>query len=136
MTLLEQLIRDEGLKLFPYKDEVGKITIGVGRNLTDVGISRAEATTLLIGDIQNAKDHLAQQFPWTVGLDDARRDALVAMTFNMGIGGLASFKTFLAAMQAGNWTVARDAMLDSEWAKQVGARAQRLAVQVDSGTYQ
>src|SRR4051812_27390106 len=37
-ALVNQLIIDEGLKLSPYTDTVGKLTIGVGRNLTDVGI--------------------------------------------------------------------------------------------------
>lgn len=39
-SLQEQLIRDEGVRKFPYKDTVGKTTIGVGRNLDDVGLSQ------------------------------------------------------------------------------------------------
>ena len=35
-TLIEQLIDHEGIELKAYKDTVGKITIGVGRNLDDV----------------------------------------------------------------------------------------------------
>ena len=46
MDIYEQLIRDEGLRLFPYTDTVGKLTIGVGRNLTDAGISADEAEVL------------------------------------------------------------------------------------------
>ena len=45
--LLSDLVRDEGLRLRPYADTVGKTTIGVGRNLTDVGISHDEALALL-----------------------------------------------------------------------------------------
>ena len=136
MTLVEQLIRDEGLYLHPYTDTVGKLTIGVGRNLTDVGISRAEATTLLIGDIQNATDHLAQYLPWTIALDEARHAALVNMCFNMGIVGLCGFKKFLAALEAEDFAGAAKEMLDSQWANQVGARALRLAVQIENGTWQ
>lgn len=136
MTLIEQLIRDEAIRLFPYPDSFGKTTIGIGRNLTDVGITLAEATYLLVNDIQNATDHLEKALPWTGGLDDVRRDALINMTFNMGIGGLCTFKKFLAAIQAEDWTIARNEMLDSEWAKQVGPRAQRLAIQVETGVYQ
>lgn len=33
--LIKDLILDEGLELKPYKDSVGKLTIGVGRNLDD-----------------------------------------------------------------------------------------------------
>jgi lysozyme len=58
------------------------------------------------------------------------------MTFNMGVGRLSGFKNFLAAMAAGDWKTARNEMLDSTWAKQVGARAQRLAIQIDTGAWQ
>lgn len=54
MTLIDQLVRDEGLRLHPYIDSVGKLTIGVGRNLTDMGISQAETEMLLSNDIANA----------------------------------------------------------------------------------
>lgn len=136
MTLIEQLIRDEGVVLHPYTDSVGKLTIGIGRNLTDVGISQAEATYLLVNDIQNATDHLEKALPWTGGLDDVRHSALINMTFNMGIGGLCAFKKFLTALQAEDWKTARNEMLDSTWAKQVGARAQRLAIQIETGEFQ
>ncbi len=36
VNLTDQLIRDEGLRLYPYKDTAGKLTIGVGRNFLDV----------------------------------------------------------------------------------------------------
>jgi lysozyme len=136
MTLLEQLMRDEGVRLFPYVDTVGKITIGVGRNLTDGGISRAEAMQLLAADVQNAAAHLDRALPWTQGLDDVRRSALLNMTFNMGIGRLCDFTKFLAALRVEDWKTARNEMLDSQWAKQVGARAQRLAIQIETGVWQ
>jgi lysozyme len=136
MTLIDQLIRDEGVRLHPYTDSVGKLTIGIGRNLTDVGISQSEAEMLLANDVANASKRLDEAFPWTSGLDDVRRGALLNMTFNMGVGGLAQFKKFLQAMQAGDWNLAHNEMLDSLWAKQVGVRAERLAVQIQVGAWQ
>ena len=41
--LREDLIADEGIRLKPYLCPAGKTTIGVGRNLDDVGITEAEA---------------------------------------------------------------------------------------------
>ena len=38
-----QLIDHEDIKLKPYRCSAGKLTIGVGRNLDDNGITRAEA---------------------------------------------------------------------------------------------
>ncbi len=136
MTLLDQLTRDEGLRLKPYKDSVGKLTIGVGRNLDDVGISRDEALLLLANDIQNAKDRIEQELPWAGNLDEVRLAALVNMVFNMGIGGVMQFHKFLAALAAGDFKTASTEMLSSHWAEQVGPRAQRLAIQIESGFWQ
>jgi lysozyme len=135
-SLKDQLIRDEELRLRPYKDSVGKLTIGVGRNLDDVGISLQEADLLLANDIKAATVALESTFPWTMELDEVRQGALLNMTFNMGIHGLAQFRDFLAKLQAKDFPSAAAAMLDSLWAKQVGARAQRLSIQIESGFWQ
>ncbi len=134
--LQSQLIRDEGVRLKIYQDTVGKWTIGVGRNLSDDGISQSEAMMLLSNDIAATGKALQTAIPWSMALDDVRLGALTNMAFNMGVGGLLQFKNFLAAMQQGNWTEARDQMLDSKWAEQVGSRAQRLAIQVETGQWQ
>lgn len=136
MTLQDQLVRDEGCRLKLYVDTRGKTSIGIGRNLTDDGISQAEAMLLLENDIEAATASLEKAFPWTMALDVVRLGALINMTFNMGIGGLAQFKNFLVAVQVGNWAEARNQMLDSEWVTQVGARAQRLAIQIETGVWQ
>ena len=66
-------------------------------------------------------------------LDETRKEALLNMTFNMGVKRLAEFKDFLAKMQAKDFRAAAGAMLDSKWAKQVGDRATRLSIQIESG---
>ena len=136
MGILEQLRRDEGTRLKIYQDSVGKWTIGTGRNLSDVGISQDEADYLLKNDIEKATEQLAQNIPWTSQLDDARHGVLVNMTFNMGIHGLMGFKNTLAMIQAGNYSSAAENMLQSKWALQVGARAARLALQLETGQWQ
>jgi lysozyme len=132
-ALKEELIRDEGLRLKPYRDTVGKLTIGVGRNLDDVGITKDEAMHLLECDIRRVKDDLDHALSWWRGLDDVRQRVLVNMAFNLGITRLMGFKNTLAAMRAGNYVDAAKGMLDSKWAKQVGERATRLAAMMVEG---
>ena len=140
MNLIEQLVRDEGLQLHPYKDSVGKLTIGVGRNLDDVGVTRSEAMTLLANDVQNARDQIEQHLPWTGALDEVREAALVNMCFNLGIARLLNFKKFIADLQmaltTGDYRPAAAEMLASEWAEQVGPRARRLSLQIETGFWQ
>jgi len=122
-----ELVRDEGLRLRIYKDTVGKLTIGVGRNLDDVGISKDEAYLMLDNDIQRTSDSLDKNLPWWKTLDEVRQRVILNMAFNMGINSLLGFKNTLAAIQAGRYNDAADGMLASKWATQVGDRATRLA---------
>lgn len=132
-ALLDELVRDEGLRLKPYKDTVGKLTIGVGRNLDDVGISEAEAKHLLENDVARTVAALDRALPWWATLDEVRQRVVLNLAFNMGVGKLLEFKNTLAAMQAGNYVGAANGMLASKWATQVGARAKRLAKMMATG---
>jgi len=125
--LREQLIRHEGLRQRPYMDTAGKLTIGVGRNLTDRGLSLDEVNLLLDNDIASAREDVLHAIPWSRQLDTDRFDVLVNMCFNLGIPRLIGFKNFLASLRVGAYDAAAQYMLDSRWATQVGARATELA---------
>jgi len=131
-VLIDMLVRHEGLRLKPYTDTVGKLTIGYGRNLDDVGISRLEAGYLLLNDIRNVQAQLGRE-PWFTGLNEARQVAYLDMAFNVGIGTLRLFKNMIAAIQSGDFGKASDEMLASLWARQVGRRATELAEIVRTG---
>jgi lysozyme len=132
-ALAAQLVIDEGCRLKPYRDTVGKTTIGIGRNLDDVGISKSEAMMLLGADIDKVTTQLDVALPWWRDMTDRRQQVLANMAFNMGIAGLLGFRDTLAAMKAGDYTKAASGMLASKWAGQVGARARRLADIMDKG---
>lgn len=126
-ALVADLIRDEDLRLKPYRCTEGKLTIGVGRNLDDVGISRAEALFLLDNDIGNTLAELDRRIPWWRSLSEPRQRAQANMAFNMGLPRLLGFKNMLAALQGGDYETAAAEALNSKWAKQVGIRADRIA---------
>lgn len=125
--LIQQLSMDEGLRLKPYIDTVGKITIGIGRNLTDGGITATEALSLCNNDLDTVEAELNSRFPWWTTLSEERREVLANMCFNMGIGKLFGFQNMLTALKAGDYETAAAEMLNSGWASQVGDRAKRLA---------
>ena len=116
----EQLVRHEGLRLKPYRCTAGRLTIGIGRNLDDCGISQSEAYVMLINDIMNCEKQLQSKIPDIYnGLDEVRKSVLLNMCFNLGINGLLGFKNTLAFVKAGDWERAANNMLVSKWAKQV-----------------
>lgn len=131
--LIEQLLFHEGLRLKPYRDTVGKLTIGVGRNLDDKGITQEEALHLLENDIHEVEAKLRQALPWIQDLDEVRYRVLVDMGFNLGVAGLLKFKRTLRFVETGNYASAAGAMLESKWARQVKARASRLASMMATG---
>lgn len=133
MALMNQLSTDEDVKLKPYRDSVGKLTIGIGRNLDDVGITRNEAFALLANDVARVERELDTTLPWWRQMPEARQQVLANMCFNMGMDRLLGFQHMLAALQVGHWDEAAAEMLDSKWAKQVGNRAQRLATMMRNG---
>ena len=134
--LTDMLIRHEGKRVHPYTDTVGKLTIGVGRNLTDVGLSDDEIAYLLTNDIQSIIGELRRTFVWYSALVPARQDALADMGFNLGLTKLKKFILFLAAMERGSYEEAANEMIASMWAKQVGDRAYELAAMIRMGVYQ
>ena len=126
-TLIDQLMRHEGLRLKPYVCPAGKLSIGVGRNIEEVGITHEEALYLLNNDLQRCWMELRSAMPWVVELPTPAREVLTNMCFNMGISRLMGFKQFLAALERKDYATASIEMLDSKWARQVGARAVELA---------
>ena len=140
-ALLEQLLendegsgpRDSAGRLKPYRDSVGKLTIGYGRNLDDRGITDAEALYLLRNDIVDVKHELDEHLPWWRQLDDVRQRVIADMCFNMGLAGLLTFHQTIAFVHAGQYPAASAGMLNSRWARQVGRRARRLAQMMETG---
>ena len=151
--LIVELVRDEGEKLKVYRCTAGKRTIGVGRNLDDVGISpseakslgistasciangitRAQSRALLDSDIGRCETDLDRRLPWWRTLDPVRQRILLNMCFNLGVKGLLGFVNTLAMIKAGRYHDAAVNMLKSKWAGQVGKRADRLAAMMRSG---
>lgn len=120
------LLRHEGIKLMPYTCTAGKLTIGVGRNLTDVGISEDEAMLLLENDILTAEKQLKAHLPWVEALPEHQKIALINIVFNIGIYGLLGFKKMLAALQQGDLARTEAEIRDSLWAMQVIRRAEEV----------
>jgi lysozyme len=134
-ALERQLAIDEGRRAIVYLDTVGKLTGGVGRNLTDRPFFDDEIALMLKNDIALVETELDKRLPWWREMTDARQNVLANMCFNLGITRLLGFGKTLAHMCAGEYDDAAREMLDSKWAKQVGARAVRLAALMREGKF-
>ena len=129
----QMLIRHEGLKLKPYKCTAGKLTIGVGRNIEDMGITEDEAIYLLRNDVARFAAELAQAKPIVKSLDDVRYYVLLNMAFNLGVSRLLKFEKMWKAIEDQRYVDAALEMKDSRWCEQVGGRCSELAALMESG---
>lgn len=133
--LTEMLVDHEGMRRKPYRCTAGKLTIGVGRNLDDRGISPDEAMYMLANDINDSRRELSAAFPWFDKLDEVRQAVLIDMCVNLGLSRLQGFRNTLALIGVGKYEAAAQEMLNSKWAEQVGRRAQRLSRMMATGRW-
>lgn len=125
--ITNQLVRHEGLQTKIYTCPANKLTIGVGRNLEDRGITEKEAMYLLNNDILKTHNELSCSYSFYDILDDTRQEVLINMAFQLGMSGLAEFKKTLSFIEKGMYKSASIEMLNSKWAKQTPNRALELS---------
>lgn len=124
-TLLERIKRHEALRLKPYPDSEGKLTIGYGHNL-DSGITEVHADAWLNLDLMKAEDSFRNSMTWR-HINKPRQEVCIEMIFQMGLHGFLEFKKMIQALEIGDWEKVSDEMLDSLWAKQTPKRALELS---------
>jgi len=129
----KSLFLHEGHTKFPYVDSVGKITIGVGYNLSDRGLSDEWINNQFLQDVNYFYSELSK-YSWFETLNEDRQIVLIDMAF-MGIKTFASFKKMIDAIKNHDFVTASEEMLASKWAKQVKDRAVKLALAMKMGVY-
>ena len=128
-----QLKRHEGLRLKPYKDTVGVLTIGYGHNLEANGISLAVAKQMFDEDLIVAA-MIARDFAgdaWCK-LNEVRKAVLINMAFNLG-NRLKFFVNTREALLAHDYELVAERMAKSKWYTQIGNRGKELKQQMESG---
>lgn len=123
----------EGLRLRPYNDMHGFLTIGYGHNLSSNGISIAIADMLLDADIASAQKDVIRNLPWVLNASEPRQDAFVHLCFWIGIGSLLGFTKMLAAARDGDWDTAVQELLNSALHADIPGRCEDIANRLLTG---
>ena len=127
---LKTLKLHEKYKRHPYRCTAGKLTIGYGRNLDDMGLTEPESELLLRDDVAYAFMELEDDLPFFKKLSEVRKAVLLDMAVNLGLTRFYQFEKMFAALEKEDYATAGYEMLNSKWAKQVGdqpgQRADRL----------
>lgn len=159
--LLLTTANDEGFEPKPYRDTEALWTLGDGRCLEthplsgaewkmlldagqiDVTINRDGAAALMREQLLTVEAELASAFRdfWAM-LGDARQNALIEMAYQIGLEHEEEFHEMLGDIRVavhlnspGAWEVVKRAGLNSLWAKQTPARAERVMTQLATGQF-
>jgi lysozyme len=146
--LKEMLKRHEGFRNTPYKDTVGKTTIGWGHNIdanplppdiqayldANGHLLPEHCERLLDADIATAYTACKKLYPKFDTFSDNRQDALIDMMFNMGAATLRKFvHANFYINHDEDWEAAAMEFVNSTWAKQVHGRATELVEMIKNG---
>ena len=137
----QELILDEGKCLTAYKDNRGNWTIGIGHNLGrdpkfgGLVITEEQCDEYFEDDFSDACRGAEEAYSGFPGLDGPRKGALVNMAFQMGGQTLSTFHTFLSYLDRLMYAEAALDLMNTAYAKQVPARASRIAYRIRTGEY-
>ena len=133
-NVIDLLTLHEGYRSKPYRDTLGYLTVGIGRNLDTRGISRDEAQYMLKNDIVMA-EYLLAMHPFWNSLSMVRKAVLLDMMVNIGPSRFNGFKRTLEFIRNKDYLAASKEMLVSKWAQQVGQRATRLSRMMETNEW-
>ncbi len=144
--LLQVLKKEEGRRLEPYRDSEGLWTVGYGHLIDrrkggslprwiqpSFPLTEDEVDELLVKDAAEVQLALGHSLVLLARLNDVRRVVLLAMAFQLGVVGVLKFTRTLAAIDESRWDDASASLLNSLWARQTPARAQRMAEAMRTG---
>jgi lysozyme len=146
---LNGAIAHEGFRDKQYKDTNG-YSIGYGYSLTQNplalpkaeisklkqhGITKWQATSLAKKMCHKLHDDLTTEFTWYNTLPNNVQYVMLDMSYNMGVGGMSSFKQAVKYIRNNKYQLASNELLHSRWARQVHGRATELANVLTSGQF-
>lgn len=159
-ALSAELAADEGRRRRRYLCPAAKWTIGIGHNLDgkrfradtwaaikaehphltnallddQVELSDALIDRIFADDVEDAVDDLDSIWtPWR-GLSEARKRALINLSFQLGRDRLAAFPRFWAGLRRHDYEAAAAELVESLWYRQTQAsRTSRVVRQIREG---
>ena len=138
--LREDLEIDEGVKHEIYLDHLGYPTFGIGHLVLDtdpehgqpVGttVSNDRVIEAFESDLVGVMSDCERLYPDFEDLPEEAQQVIANMMFNMGRPRLSKFKGMKRGVDARDWNIAADEMIDSRWYRQVTNRADRLVQRI------
>ena len=134
--LREELEIDEGCKYEIYLDHLGYPTFGIGHLVIEhdaeygwevgTSIDTVRVHETFESDVETVLSDCTKLYSDFDELPEEAQRVIANMMFNMGYTRLSKFKNMKLSVDARDWNIAADEMIDSKWYYQVPNRAKRL----------
>ena len=126
LTTVQLLEIEEGYRSEVYYCSERYPTIGIGKRIGSLNqplsdfklitVPKAVAYAWLEHDLQVIVKQCSG-FEWFGRLNQARKDIIISMCYQLGFDGFCKFKNTIKLIAAGRFVEASQEMLDSKWAK-------------------
>lgn len=139
------IMKEEGLRLVPYKDRHNLWAAGFGHIITEPrlieALNRGDRVFVPMHTAyewlqEDLEDHmrLVRHYFGHLGLSEPRLEVLAGLSYQMGIHDLMEFERMIEALEQEDWDEAARELLDSRYGKeQTPARARRMAKYLREG---
>ena len=133
MKLADRIKKHEGLRLSPYMDTKGHLTIGYGHCIKGTHIiDKDVAEALFEKDLAEATA-AARSLEEGVNLNSAREGVIIEMCYQLGRHGVWAFQKMWSCLKKQDYLGASMEMLNSAWGRECPARVKELALIMETG---
>lgn len=133
-NLKKRIKKNEGFSKTPYKDQLGKPTIGYGHlikkketYLVKDKINKKKLKQLFEADFKKAIDEFNKKFS-NHNFNKKEKELLIEMIFQLGISGTIKFKKMIYNLKNKKRYLAALEMMNSLWYKQTPRRVDDLII--------
>ena len=131
--LKNRIKKNEGFSIKPYKDILGKPTIGYGhliknkeRHLFFKKQTKESLNKVFENDFNTALISFQQHFNTSKTRPKKTKELIIEMIFQIGVGGVLKFKKMIRQIEKNNKHLAALEMMDSLWYSQTPKRVESL----------
>ena len=128
MSLIDDIKKHEGFSSVVYKCTAGYDTIGYGKRVKYLKITKEQAEEWLKEDLDHLKYVLADKYNWFLPAPQEVKDIVINMAYQLGVSSFSKFKKTIYLLANKDHKGASVEMLDSKWARDdTPSRAKELS---------
>ena len=117
MSLIDSIKKHEGFSSVVYKCTADKLTIGYGKRVKYLKVTKEQAEEWLKEDVEHLKYVMADKYEWFLPAPQEVRDIVIEMAYQLGVKSFSAFRKTIYLIAHRDYKGASVEMLDSKWAR-------------------